>query len=242
MSNMKNYINIDVADIDKKIYRVMTVERLLEMFETSQNVLVQPSLWDDPFENFLFNTPVLRKNGDEYISILRDRAYGQCWSLNIESDAMWRIYSPGKNGVKIQTTVRDLFNSLYRSVSEYPKISCFIGKVDYHSKSKLTSLAKEVRDNGGHIGGSFNQAKSLLMKRVAFKHEKEVRLIYLDPKNSTERNIYPYHFNPLLNVKSMTFDPRMNESLYRVYKKHIESLGFSGKIIQSGLYKELKLI
>jgi hypothetical protein len=40
----------------------------------------------------------------------------------------------------------------------------------------------------------------------------------------------------------MTFDPRMGESLYRVHKKHIEGLGFTGKIIQSGLYKEMKLL
>ena len=239
---MNNFINIDAAGLSKKIYRIMTVERLLEMFETNQNVLVHPSLWDDPFENFLFNTPILQKNGEEYLSILRDRAYGQCWSLNIESDAMWRIYSPGKNGVKIQMTIRDLFNSLHRSAGEYSNISCFVGKVDYHSKSRLTHLAKEVRDNGGHMGGSYHQAKSLLMKRKAFKHEEEVRLIYLDPKNRAEKKIYSYQFDPLRNVKSMTFDPRMNESLYRVYKAHIESLGFSGKIIQSGLYKEPKLI
>jgi hypothetical protein len=242
MWNMTNYINIDPAQRGKKIYRVMTVERLLEMFETSTNVLVKPILWDDPFENFLFNTPILRKNGEEYVSALRKRAYGQCWSLNIESDAMWRIYAPGKNGVKIQTTVSNLYNSLYRSVSEYPRMSCYIGKVDYHSKNKLTTLAKEVRDNGKSMGGSNYQAKSLLMKRVAFKHEEEVRLIYLDPINRTENRIHPYHFDPMLHVKSMTFDPRMNECLYRVYKKHIESLGFSGRIIQSGLYKGMKLI
>lgn len=220
----------------------MTVERLLEMFETSTNVLVKPSLWDDPFENFLFNTPILQENGQEYFSILRDRAYGQCWSLNIESDAMWRIYAPGKNGVKIQTTVRNLYNSLSQSVPEYPIISCYIGKVDYHSKNKLTTLAKEVRNNGKGMGGSYYQAKSLLMKRVAFSHEEEVRLIYLDPKNRTENKIYSYQFDSMRHVKSITFDPRMNESLYRVYKKHIESLGFSGKIIQSGLYKEIKLL
>lgn len=239
---MRNYINIDAAQRGKKIYRIMTVERLLEMFETSTNVLVKPSLWDDPFENFLFNTPILRKDGEEYVSVLRDRAYGQCWSLNVESDAMWRIYAPGKNGVKIQTTVTNLYSSLYRSVSEYPKMSCYIGKVDYHSKNRLTALAKEARGNGKNMNGSYYQAKSLLMKRVAFKHEEEVRLIYLDPKNRTEHKIHPYHFDPLLYVKTMTFDPRMNESLYRVYKKHIESLGFSGRIIQSGLYKEMKLI
>ena len=237
----ENYIHINKAKQGKKIYRIMTVDRLLDMFETSTNVLVKPSLWDDPFENFLFNTQVIQEGG-EYVSVLRDRAYGQCWSLNIESDAMWRIYAPGKNGVKVQTTISRLYNSLYRSTSEYPKMSCYIGKVDYHSRNKLTKLAREVRSDGRVMTGSYYQAKSLLMKRVAFKHEEEVRLIYLDPRNRTNKKIHSYHFDPLLNIESMTFDPRMGESLYRVYKKHIESLGFSGKIIQSGLYKEMRLI
>ncbi|WP_202943041.1 DUF2971 domain-containing protein [Alteromonas macleodii] len=238
----KNYINIDYSDRGAKIYRIMTVDRLLDMFETKTNVLVKPCLWDDPFENFLFNTPMVHKNGTEYVSILRDRAYGQCWSLNVESDAMWRIYAPEKNGVKIQTTISSLYNSLYQGTARYPRISCFIGKVDYHPKSKLTALAKQVRDNGKSKGGSHYQAKSLLMKRVAFKHEDEVRLIYLDPNNIADQKIHKYKFDPMSHIKSMTFDPRMGESLYRVYKKHIESLGFSGKIIQSGLYKEMKLI
>lgn len=238
---MNNFLNIDAGELTRKIYRVVTVERLIEMFETKTNSLVKPKLWDDPFENFLFNTPMLQNNGEEYSSILRDRAYGQCWSLNIESDAMWRIYAPGKNGVKIQSTIRDLFNSLYRSELKYPQTSCYIGKVEYQSKSRLVALAKEVRDHGTGAGGSRYQAKSLLMKRVAFRHEKEVRLIYLAPEIRAENTVLPYPFNPLVNVQSLTFDPRMNDSLYRVYKKHIESLGFSGKIIQSGLYKGIKL-
>lgn len=239
--NMKNYINIDAGELRKKIYRIVTVERLLEMFETKMNILVKPELWDDPFENFLFNTPILQKNGTEYVSILRDRSFGQCWSLNVESDAMWRIYSPEKNGVKIQTSIGELFNSLYRSVPEYPATSCYIGKVDYHPRKKLTALAKQARHNGASLGGSREQAESLLMKRVAFQYEREVRLIYLEPKILTENRIYPYNFDPLVSVQSITFDPRMNESLYKVYKKHIESLGFSKKIIQSGLYKKMKL-
>jgi hypothetical protein len=235
----ENYIHIDNSDRGTKIYRIMSVDYLLDMFETKTNVLVKPSLWDDPSENFLFNTPMVQKNGTEYVSILRDRAYGQCWSLNVESDAMWRIYAPKKNGVKIQTTISSLFNSLYQDTARYPKISCFIGKVDYYPKKKLTNLAKEIRDNGKSRDGSYYQAKSLMMKRIAFKHEEEVRLIYLDPCNLADRTIHKYRFDPFSHVKSMTFDPRMGESLYRVYRKHIESLGFTGKIIQSGLYKKM---
>lgn len=238
---MENYINITTAQRAKRIYRVMTVDRLLEIFETRKNVLVKPSLWDDPFENFLLNTPQLKADGNEYFSVLRDRAYGQCWSLNIESDAMWRIYAPNKNGVKIETTVTKLFNSLYRSTSTYPRMSCFIGKVDYHSKKSLTAMARDVRDGGKSAVGSYNQAKSLLIKRIAFKHEEEVRLIYLEPRNCADNKIHSYEYDPFVNISALTFDPRMNESLFSVYKNHFKSLGFQGRVIRSGLYTEMQL-
>lgn len=239
---MNNYIDLENIIRDKKIYRVMTIDRLLEMFESKENVLVKPSLWDDPFENFLFNSAVLQPDGTEYKSILRDRAYAQCWSLNIESDAMWRIYAPEKNGVKIAITIRKLFNSFYKSISDYPGMSCFIGKVDYHPRKKLKSLIDDVKKNGITKGGSLSQAKSLLIKRNAFKHEEEVRLIYLDPRNKSSGNLFRYNFDPLRLIEKITFDPRMSESLYRVYKNHILGLGFCGELVQSGLYKEPSLL
>lgn len=239
---MKNYIDLENRIRDKKIYRVMSIDRFLEMFESKKNILVKPCLWDDPYENFLFNSAMIKPDGTEYKSILRDRAYGQCWTLNIESDAMWRIYAPEKNGVKIAITIRKLFQSFYKSIPNYPGMSCFIGKVDYHPKNKLKSLIYDVKENGITKGGSLSQAKSLLIKRNAFKHEEEVRLIYLDPRNQSFGNLFRYTFDPLHLIEKITFDPRMSKSLYRVYKNHILGLGFRGELLQSGLYKEPSLL
>lgn len=237
----ENYIHIDNSKRGAKIYRIMSVDYLLDMFETKKNVLVKPCVWQDPFENFLFKTPVFQKNGEDYFSILRNRAYGQCWSLNGESDAMWRLYGPKENNVKVQTTISNLYNSLYQGTAKYPRMSCFIGEVNYHQETELTNLAKEVRFNGISSGGSYYQAKSLLMKRDAFKQEEEVRLIYLDPKNANENEIYSYYFDPLIYIKSIEFGPWVCTSRYSEFKEYFESLGFSGAITQSRLYKDMKL-
>ena len=42
----------------------------------------------------------------------KENLYGQCWTKTRESDAMWRIYSPNKNGVRIMTTPRKLLTAL----------------------------------------------------------------------------------------------------------------------------------
>src|SRR5438552_2336902 len=71
---------------------------------------------------------------------LRMRLYGQCWSLLDESDAMWRIYSPNKAGVKIRTTVRKLITAVYDRTDRYASLKYFIGRVSYESEKELLSI------------------------------------------------------------------------------------------------------
>ena len=53
----RNYINLTEQQKSKYIYRTISFSRLVEMFETKQNTLLSPSLWDDPFENFILKAP-----------------------------------------------------------------------------------------------------------------------------------------------------------------------------------------
>ncbi len=234
---MKNYIDIGKQEYSKNIYRVFAIDRLIEMFEEEENALVKPELWDDPFENFILNIPIRHKNGKVSKSTLRKRGYGQCWTLNIESDAMWRIYSPDKNGVKIRTTIRKLFQSLYSAQTSYARISCFIGKVKYYSKKEIEQLVSDRIAVRNQFNGSIGQARSLLFKRKAFKHEKEIRLIYLDPHNQSNSNVYLYPCDPLSLIDRITFDPRMSPRVYNIYKKHLKGIGYQGTLVQSSLYR-----
>src|SRR5215211_4029195 len=84
----KNYIHLEPDDLDRKIYRVFSLERLLELISSKQNVLVKPLLWDDPFENFILRATAKYEGRNVHFEA-KDFLYGQCWSLNEESDAMW---------------------------------------------------------------------------------------------------------------------------------------------------------
>jgi hypothetical protein len=94
MLNDKNYIDIDLNLKNQYIYRIISIDRLFELFANNENVLVSPKKWEDPFENFISKSKVLKTDGEIVDFDFRNEIYGQCWSQHKVSDAMWRIYSP----------------------------------------------------------------------------------------------------------------------------------------------------
>lgn len=166
---------------------------------------------------------------------MRDSLYGQCWTLNRESDAMWRIYSSDKNGVKVRTTIRKLFESLYSAIYSGAKdVSCFIGKVEYLKKNDMENRLKKMNIIDSTGAGI---AETLLFKRKEFSHEKEVRLIYTAKENNAKREIFQYDIDPYELIDQIVFDPRMNKYLYELYKDWLRHVNFNRAIIQSGFYK-----
>lgn len=76
------------------VYRIFSLDRFHEMFTKNRLTLVHPRLWDDPFENFLFSATLSVEGVPVSTSQIQNELYGLCWTINQESDAMWRIYSP----------------------------------------------------------------------------------------------------------------------------------------------------
>jgi len=228
---------------DKKIYRVFSYERLVEMFESGRNVLVRPKLWDDPLENYVLDAAHRRLSSTkgapsrraQAILEVKERLYGQCWTSLDESDAMWRIYSQDRTGVRVRTTVDRLLASVQHS-PEAEGCPCFIGNVRYRKGDELYAnltnpdwLEAETRDARG-------QARSLYFKRDAFKHEREIRLVALD-ENGGEQDLFPYSLDPLKLIDEVVFDPRMSTELVTVFSADLRKrLGFERSIGQSTLY------
>src|SRR4051812_47610614 len=127
---------------DDKIYRIIPLRWLLEMFAEGKNGLARPMLWDDTFENLLQGSI----NGDGKIESFgcADDLYAQSWTLTGYSDALWRIYSPDQKGVRIKTTVGTLLDSLNAPDNSRNSVSFFIGKVQYLSELKLRRFAAEI--------------------------------------------------------------------------------------------------
>ena len=108
--------------------------------------------------------------------------YGQCWSLNEETDAMWRIYSPDPkkpSGIKVKTTIGKLFNNLKRTCSPAPYLQFFVGRVIYESQTRIADRMKNLTFRKLSESRQSNWFADLLcLKREAFQHENEVRLLF----------------------------------------------------------------
>lgn len=231
------YFEIPSKSIDKPIYRIISYRRLLEMFENKANVLVKPCLWEDTFENFILKSNVKHKNGDIVQYNYHDRIYGQCWSLHSASDAMWRIYSPDKTGIRIRTSIRKLYESLYAEHSEFSGANNCIGKVSYLRDNWLMAIADDTFDESGITLDKL--FRTLLIKRRAFVHEKEVRILFHAWGDySCESKIHSYRIDPHELIDQIMIDPRVNYQEFKQIKSKIkEELGYNGSIKRSLLYR-----
>lgn len=233
-----NVINID--DIDTPIYRIFTLDRFTEIIKSRENGLVHPSKWDDPFENFFLKNNAQMANGEIVsLSSISESWYGQCWTKNKDSDAMWRIYSAGKTGVRVETTVRKLFVSFYDASDRFASLKYMIGSVEYKSRSEIESFLGSTTFLQLSLGGQSREfAKTLLIKRPEFEHENEVRLLFQDvDKIKGSHGVATFHFDWANILSEVALDPRLTESQFITEKQNLESLGCTIPITQSDLYK-----
>lgn len=229
-----NYLNLNESELDQKVYRVIPISYLEEMFKTKSNILVNPKKWDDPFENFILKSKVIFDTGEiGNIGFCHDY-YAQCWTLHKASDAMWRIYSPKKDGIRIRTTIRKLAESLSENLNEWKNSQCFIGKVKYLPNKRLLQFGNSIL-TGMPKPQMF--AKTLLVKRPAFKHEKEIRLIYFDKDKSVNSDLYSYQINPHELIEQIMIDPRLTKlEADKIKDRILKSTNFTGAIKRSLLY------
>lgn len=80
---------------------------------------------------------------------------------------------------------------------------------------------------------------SLLVKRKAFEHERELRLLYfeLGEEAADQNELYNYPVDPHAMIDQMMLDPRLSGDEAESLKREIRSAtGFQGDIKRSLLY------
>lgn len=221
---MSNYLNLSRRDRDRHIYRIIPITRLYKLFETRTNVLLNPQKWEDPFENVLLHTIFPRVG-----------LFGQCWTRHTASDAMWRIYSPNSCGVRIRTRLRVLVNSLDRSLRGTRALA-FIGGVKYLPQKELIRFVTHSVSND-KLRDPSQHARTLLVKRLAFRHEREVRLLLANAQDIGDQDRFAYAMNPKELVDQIMIDPRLaKEHADRLREEIRHQTGFKGSILRSLLY------
>lgn len=232
-------INLDPEDLETPIFRVFNFQRLLELFSSKKNTLVRPALWDDPLENYVLRVAMNAFNDHphNFDFSTKDRFYGQCWSMLEESDAMWRIYSPEKTGVKVKTTISNLLQSL-STAQESSNGKHYVGKVKYLADETLRAKLQDRFWLSAEAENTDSQAASLLFKRLEFEHEKEIRLIYLNNDQQYADNLFRYSVDPAILFDEIQFDPRLSGELFDVFRYFLEEkIGYKKQLTRSELYK-----
>jgi|ERR1051325_104039 hypothetical protein len=232
-----NFLNLTPKEHGLTIYRIIPIARLVDLYKTKRSALTRTYKWDDPWENFLLRSPA-RLHGEKITFGFHNNFFGQCWSYLNESDAMWRIYSNHKarnEGVKLQTTVGKLFDSLFNSSAVVNReISCFIGKVEY---SDIPLLHTSIKTSFLLQSSGAGLAKTLLTKRTAFEHEHEIRLLFFDTTSTKTGDLMFYEVEPNKLFEEVVLDPRLDPKQRERSEKRLRRAGCTLPINQSTLYQ-----
>ena|GEM_PF-753560 len=231
-----NFINLSEVELDKPIYRIMREEHVIGMFKERQNVLSQVHNWKDKFENFQMAIGGIL-DGKRFEYGFKDDFVGQCWTRHALSEAMWGIYANdvSQRFLRIKSTPRKLLAALIKAHPLMPQDTCFVGKVQYKNVKTL----KAFLDSGGQMSISTKaMAKSFLLKRLAFKHESEIRLLFLG--NATDygdNGLYRYEVDPHEVVLQIMADPNRDRANWERDKARLrKETNFTGPIKRSKIY------
>lgn len=164
----------------------------------------------------------------------KTEAYVSCWSANRgESAAMWDLYSPRGRGVAIKSSVGRLMESLSAS-----PLRMIIGKVQYaRTRSKHTDGIIHLADTA--LG-------PLFIKRVEFKHETEVRVMFWNLADESGEPLpcdldipkarkVPVSFRTL--ISKVVLSPGCSASIQADIQSLVAKFGISsGRVLISKLY------
>ena len=100
------------------------------------------------------------------------------------------------------------------------------------------ALKAYLANNGRLEISARGLARSLLLKRRAFKHEAEIRLLHFgDAGNCDTRGLYRYPVDPPDMITQIMADPNRDRRGWKADRAAIaKATGFSGQIKRSKIY------
>ena len=228
-------------DGDKSIYRYLSFIQLVSLIETRRlpllNILQN---WEDPNEGVITRmmADLLSQDPEnedaeevqEFVTDYHRGMYGTCWSSLSGSDAMWRIYSPYKDGVRIKTSVFKLTESIESLNFDG---NSAVGKVIYDIEKFQINDVMEEKSIFMH---------AYFLKNDAFSHEHEVRgVVNLSNKTSQLKSDKPVYLNISDDfIENVVIDPRARGWVVQTVKSYCESKGIKS-CEKSKLYEEKKV-
>jgi len=210
------------------LYHILPFHRLVDVFETRELYFSSPKSWEDPYESVV--------GGDIVNSV-----FAQCWCKLAVSDAMWRIYSPDRLSVRIKTTSQKLTEEVRGGLKHRgDRYRARRRSVDYRLTRDIPAAVREAQAAFGKDSSTSSALAPLFIKRRAFKHESEYRIVVHDrnPENGQKELRVPV--NPHKLILSVFADPRAPDAVVEVFKFFLkEKIQFKGSVAKSALYDQV---
>jgi hypothetical protein len=182
---------VEPENPNARLWRYMDFARFLSVLD--KRALFFPSVATlsaaDPYEGepLLARIDAARRRGPDELRRLRLECevfahlnFFNCWHMNDgESDAMWKVYLKASDGVAIQSTVARLMACFRNTPDEV-----YMGEVQYIDHATFTPPSSLFRPT------------DYLFKRLAFQHEREVRV------GTYSRDVHMEFFNDVGILKT----------------------------------------
>ncbi len=221
------------------LYKYVKARDAFLTLETRTLWFSSPYRWDDPHEAW-WCEHLFRKGSH----LATATAYGSCWTRRWRDEPFWRMYScdcevdddgtlKRKDPVRVLPAVRfrakagGLFDWLCDAASR-EVCKAYMGSVRYCPIEQLVAEAKRLRAR--HDNASPSAATGLLMKRLAYAFENEVRMLWIDRKPKRPGLAIP--FDPLVLFDQVMIGPTKDEARYLEVEATLIALGIPAKLIE----------
>lgn len=184
-----------------KYYKYMDLETALICLENKTFRFVEPSTWQDNYESRFYNA--------NYSNVLNGKEetqecpilYSNCVTNKKNNEAAWKIYTYGKNGLGARCVEFTLNKTRLREqlINNLKDCTIYEGNVLYVWEGDIDTLhQKRIQVNKKYENNpwydffftDFDLEKYLnlmLLKRDAFEHEKESRIMIVPDVSTVEK-------------------------------------------------------
>lgn len=212
----------------KLLYKYMPLEHALDLLINKRLWFANPTIWKDPFEKrFIVNKYDI--GGVQRDFPWMNRVYAMCMTQTSTSEAYWNTYANNDIGISFKFNRQNLLAELER-ISNTNGVRIFIGRVEYQKTSDIKrNLSKNPFLNVGgvpisNIGKEETKVRLLLLKRIAYRYEDEIRFFVVRDKTANIKGTFvPFGIPNTSMIEAITIDPNIGVNTVKMLKKIFEN-------------------
>ena len=217
------------------VYRIIPINRFIELLTEKKNTLVEPYLWDDPLEGWIYNKILEYYKLYENTHKIPGKFFGQSWTHESKSELMWKIYSKGTDSVRISSTIDKLKKDPFENDGD---VKWCVSPIDYRSFQRGLQLSELIDPNNGCLDSKISAlTKSYMIKREAFKHEDEIRIICHSKNAKSTKKTLKYEICPDYFIDEIMMHPGISDSEFKKFENIFKAYNLTQKVRKSEIYK-----